>query len=166
MTSELSFALLCLCHTCICLAMARQYCFGGHKQNIQWKISDRYVCVRKQRCHKIHNPSKRQVDFYVFENTRHDFLAFDAIQQWSGVRWPVAEQRLLHSLEFWDGGLENQQAAIYFQKKEFLTKKWQKLCMSSHRLVTHCIALNNMHIIGINPQLHLHHALDPKLISI
>ena len=140
-TSELSFALLCLCHTCICLAMARQYCFGGHKQNIQWKISDRYVCVRKQRCHKIHNPSKRQVDFYVFENTRHDFLAFDAIQQWSGVRWPVAEQRLLHSLEFWDGGLKIQRAAIHFHKKEFSTKKMTKMMevFTSQSYTLHCV---------------------------
>ena len=148
--------------------MARQYCFGGHKQNIQWKISDRYVCVRKQRCHKIHNPNKRQVDFYVFENTRHDFLAFDAIQQWSGVRWPVAEQRLLHSLEFRDGVLKNQinEHRFIFTRKNSRKKMKKKLLRSSHRLIiTHCIAFNNMHIIGINPQLKMHHALDPKLIS-
>ena len=59
----------------------------------------------------------------------------------------------------------NEQRFIFIRKNS-RQKNEKNLLRSSHRLkVTHCIAFNNMHIIGINPQLHVHHALDRKLIS-
>ena len=60
----------------------------------------------------------------------------------------------------------NEHRFIFTRKNSRQKKMKTKLFRSSHRLiVTHCIVFNNMHTIGINPQLHMHHALDPKLIS-
>ena len=64
MTSQLSFALLCCCHTRVSVSLwPAKCCFSGHKQNIQWQIVAKYiyVCVEKAKSSALFKTEEKEM---------------------------------------------------------------------------------------------------------